>query len=261
MKNILLSAVSFVLLSAVFATSALAKANPEFQSFDVKNGGTLTLDSDVGTVDISSHDKGTVEITVENRLGDDALLVRFKQSGNDVSVVGEREKSWHWGWGRNANVRFSIKVPAEYNIDVKTGGGSIDLDDLNGKVKVRTSGGSIALGKIQGNVDAKTSGGSIRVDEVAGNIDAHTSGGSIKATLTKQPTADCRLTTSGGSVTAYLAPDIAVNLVASTSGGGVRSDFKVNGYLTKRSIEGEINGGGPQLLLRTSGGSVSVKEI
>jgi hypothetical protein len=69
------------------------------------------------------------------------------------------------------------------------------------------------------------------------------------------------LTTSGGSVTAYLANDIAVDLDASTSGGRVKSDFMVVGKIKKTSIKGTINGGGPDLKLKTSGGSVRIKTL
>lgn len=259
MKTQFLRMTSAVLLSLMFVSFAIAKPTDISQSFDVASGGTLSLDSDVGSVEVESHNKNTVEVTVENRSDYDGFNVNFKQSGNDVSVIGEREKkSW---MGRSTRIRYMIKVPQDCNVTLQTGGGSIDLSDLNGTANVRTSGGSISLGKIRGNVDAKTSGGSIRVDEVAGNIVAHTSGGSIKATLTKQPTANCKLTTSGGSVTAYLASDISVNLYAKTSGGSVSSDFKVNGYFSKTKLEGEINGGGPELHLKTSGGSVKIKEI
>ena len=228
------------------------------QSFTVTKGGTLYLDSDAGSLDIESHDRDTVEVFVE-KYGRDAddFSVTFEQRGDDVRIDGDRDG----GWYSRLNVRFRIKVPEEYNVDVKTGGGSIDLGNLNGQVNARTSGGSISLGNIQGDVKVKTSGGSIDVEEVAGNIKAHTSGGSVRATLTKQPTADCQLSTSGGSVTAYVKPDIKVDLLAKTSGGRVRSDLPVAGSVGKRSIEGEINGGGPALVLKTSGGSVRVKEI
>ena len=243
MKNQFLAASSAVLLSFFLVSLAIAKPADVSQSFDVSPGGTLSLESDAGSVEVESHNKNTVEVTVENKSDHDGFNVNFKQSGNDVSIIGEREKnSW---MGRSTRIRYMIKVPQDYNVTLKTGGGSIELSDLNGTADVRTSGGSISLGKIKGDVDAKTSGGSIRVDEVSGNIVAHTSGGSIRATLTKQPTDNCKLTTSGGSVTAYLASDVAVNVYLKNRGGDVSSDV----------------GGGPELYLKTSGGSVKIKEI
>ncbi len=254
---------SLLMSLGLLATHAsLANEKDITERFSVNSGGTLTLESDSGSIKIRSHNEQVVEVNVENPSESRGFVVNFKQSGDDVSVIGESEQRNWWGWWGSSNrIKYVVYVPQNYNLKLKTGGGSIDISDLEGDIVARTSGGSIKLGKITGDVKVRTSGGSIKVDEVAGLIDASTSGGSVRATLTQQPTQDSRLTTSGGSVTAYLAKGIAVDVVAKTSGGSVSSEFKVNGYLSKRKIEGEINGGGPELYLRTSGGSVRIKEL
>ena len=229
------------------------------QSFSVQPGGTLFLDTEVGGIRIDSHHSDMVEVRVEARGSDgEDFKVELTQDGNDVRIVGEKEGR-SWGWSVNA--MFTITVPQAYNLELRTSGGSIDIENLDGTVDATTSGGSIELGNINGDVDVETSGGSIRVEDVAGNIQAHTSGGSIKATISEQPTEDSRMTTSGGSVTAYLAEGIGVDLTAGTSGGRVKSEFDVNGTVRKQKIVGEINGGGPDLFLRTSGGSVKIKKL
>lgn len=258
-KKYIITAIAFVAISLVAVSKAQSLKFDK--SFDVNSGGTLFLKSDAGSVQIESHDSDRVEIKVEKK-GRDAedFDVKFSKDGNDVRVVGEREGGWGWG-NHSVSVRFIVKVPKDYNVDLKTGGGSIDLSDLKGTVEANTSGGSITLGRIEGDVDVQTSGGAIRVDEVAGNIDAYTSGGSINAKITKQPSDDCRLRTSGGSVTVHLAPQIAVDLDAGTSGGRVKSEFDVDGRVKKQRIRGTINGGGPKLELKTSGGSVRIKSL
>lgn len=253
---VILTATVFLLISASHARS---NHPPIERSFDVESGGSLTIRSDSGSIDVESHDIDKVEVIVTKKgRNDDNFDVEFFHEGKDVKIVGERDSmfgSFH------SSVHFKIKVPKEYNIDIKTGGGSIELADIKGRVDARTSGGSIELGRIEGDVDVNTSGGAIRVDEVLGNINAHTSGGSIKANISKQPTEDSELSTSGGSVTVYLSPDIAVDLNARTSGGSVKSDLAVDGTTKRNRIEGKINGGGPRLELKTSGGSVRIKEI
>jgi carbon monoxide dehydrogenase subunit G len=117
------------------------------------------------------------------------------------------------------------------------------------------------VGNIVGNVELHTSGGSINTDTVTGNLNAHTSGGSINVTIDKQPTEDAKFTTSGGSITAYLISDVQLNISASTSGGRVKSDFDIDGRVKKMSVKGSINGSGPKLTLKTSGGSIKIKEI
>jgi hypothetical protein len=158
----------------------------------------------------------------------------------------------------------------------KTSGGSIRLQETNGMAEVKTSGGSIHIGGVQGAVDAATSGGSISIERAKGRVRAHTSGGpidikeasgpveaktsggSVRAVLTRKPEADCTLSTSGGSITVAMPPDAAVDVDASTSGGGVSTEFPitVQGEIKRDSLKTKINGGGPLLMLRTSGGSI-----
>ncbi|MFT4926499.1 MAG: hypothetical protein ACI8WB_002597 [Phenylobacterium sp.] len=246
---------------SLFAGAAQAKTIDK--TFEVSAGGLLKLETQLGALKIKSHNKNTVEVEVEIEGRDeDKFAVTFDNSGNNVTINGEKEDSSSNGWlGNRLRVTYHIKVPATYNLDVDTNGGSIKISDLTGKVDARTSGGSITLGRVDGLVDIRTSGGSITVDEVTGTIKGHTSGGSVNATISKQPTGDSKLTTSGGSITVYLAADIAVDLSARTSGGRVSSDFEVDGSVKKKSIRGAINGGGPELVLKTSGGSVRVKKL
>ena len=163
-----------------------------------------------------------------------------------------------------------------------TSGGSIEAVNVKGDVQVRTSGGSIRFGAIQGFISGRTSGGSIKVVDCSGgtdvrtsgggiwlggigrNVTARTSGGSIQAAMTTQPQSECNLRTSGGGITCTLMPDIAVDLEAKTSGGRVSTDFAVastiQGKAPKNRLEGSINGGGPLLKLRTSGGNIHLQK-
>ena len=282
------------------------------KSFDVRSGGQLTVDTDLGSIQVETARGNTVNIevsqevralgrrSVENILND--FRVRFDQKGEDVFVRAEyRKNGFQRFWDRIGNrlrVRFYITVPEEYGVDLHTSGGSISVKDLAGEVvcktsggsltfenikgdiEGRTSGGSIRIGRIDGQVFARTSGGSIRIEEASGEVEAHTSGGSItveevmgaiqastsggsvRAYISRQPEADCRLTTSGGTVTVYLDEDIALDVDARASGGRIHTDFpiKVYGTDSPRSLEAEVNGGGPELYLRTSGGSIHLKK-
>lgn len=156
--------------------------------------------------------------------------------------------------GRTSGGSITLRG-AKGDVDLETSGGSIRIGDVEGDVEAHTSGGSVEVEQVRGEVDAKTSGGSIRVDEVAGAVDAKTSGGSVTATVTEQPRHDCRLTTSGGSVTVYLADGIGVDLDAEASSGRATSDFPLAGEVkTRHSLAGKIHGGGPRLVLHSSGG-------
>jgi len=229
--------------------------------------------------------------------------IKFEQRGNDVYVTADArdDNLWRRFWndvGKKLRIRYVCRVPEVYNVQLKTSGGSISVNDLEGRVVSRTSGGGLSFDNIAGDIEGRTSGGSIRIGEVfgdshihtsggsitidraRGSVDAHTSGGgitvmevmgaiqaetsggSIKAHISRQPEDSCRLTTSGGSVTITMAEDIRVDLDARTSGGSVRTDFPVTvqGKIKSSSLKASINGGGPELYLRSSGGSIILKK-
>jgi hypothetical protein len=99
------------------------------------------------------------------------------------------------------------------------------------------------------------------VREVRGAIDASTSGGTVRAYLSEQPAANCRLSSSGGSVEVFLAEGLALDLDAQASGGRVSSELPVavSGTLSRDRLHGSLNGGGPELELRSSGGGVRIR--
>jgi DUF4097 and DUF4098 domain-containing protein YvlB len=248
----------FVYLILFYSSASFAETFTE--NFDVKLGGKLTIKTDAGSIRIETHDQATIELSVkiENREGDE-FSYRHELSDGNLTVIGEIERKQNWV--RNLKVEFDLLIPKDYNVELNTSGGSLSIEDLVGKLNARTSGGSINVGDIEGDVKLHTSGGSITTDTITGNLDAHTSGGSIRVTVDKQLTEDAKLTTSGGSITAYLLADMQLDINASTSGGRVKSDFEIDGRMKKMSVKGSINGGGPKLTLKTSGGSIKIKEI
>lgn len=183
--------------------------------------------------------------------------VAAKTSGGSVScdrISGNLEARTSGG-----SVRIGV---AEGRVEARTSGGDIQIDEVKGNVIARTSGGSIRIEHAGGEVDAHTSGGSITAGDVGGALRAGTSGGSVTATLSAQPGSRCELTTSGGSVTVSLAADVAVDVNAHASGGHVETDIPatVQGEIGRSTLKAKINGGGPELYLRTSGGSIHIRK-
>jgi hypothetical protein len=146
------------------------------------------------------------------------------------------------------------------DVNLKTSGGSITIGSVNGNIYAQTSGGSIVVEKCGAEVYAHTSGGSIKLRKVVGTVDISTSGGSILVNFAEQPQKDCKIKTSGGSITVALPKEAKADFNAQTSGGRVKTDFQVTvqGELKKNKLIGSINGGGPLLSLKTSGGSINI---
>lgn len=149
-------------------------------------------------------------------------------------------------------------------VTAATSGGSIQFGSVAGAVEARTSGGRIRIGEAGATVSAATSGGSIEVGRAAGAVQAQTSGGSVEVSLAGQTDADSELRTSGGSVTVYLPDGFQADLSAKSFGGGVTSDFPelvVDNSAGGGKLEQSFNGGGPDMVLRTSGGSIRIRRL
>ncbi len=211
------------------------------------SGGSIKLEGTQGDADVTTSGGGITIGSVEG-------AVESTTSGGSIRIDGVTGSV-------NAKTSGGSITAEEVmgSINAKTSGGGITIGSVEGAVEAIISGGSIRIDRA-GSVNAKTSGGSITVEEVMGNINAKTTGGSIKAYISGQPEGDCSLETTGGNVTAYVVEDIAVNVDAKTTGGRVSSDIPittvVQGKVRGNRLQGAINGGGPQLKLRTFGGSI-----
>ncbi len=136
------------------------------QSFNVESGGLLSVDIDGGSIDVRPSDSPTVYVEMYRRFeagsADEArqLLerhpVKLTQSGNTIYVEA------HGPGGRvRKNVELKVSVPRNFNVDLKTSGGNIGVDGLEGTVRAKTSGGNLRFSTIEGPVRGETSGGSV----------------------------------------------------------------------------------------------------
>lgn len=218
-----------VALLVSLAATVNAASDDIDREFDVAAGGTLSIQSDAGSIEVRTWDENRVRLRIRNTRG---FEVELDQNGNDVFVVADSRGSL-FGFGRS-NIGFSVDVPVRYNLDLNTGGGNISVSDITGNVEVDTSGGNIDIGVVSdGNVLADTSGGNIEVRGATGNVSVDTSGGRI---------------TIG---------DVVGNVVADTSGG------RINIGNVQGNIEADTSGGNIEVgessgrvLLETSGGSI-----
>ena len=264
------------------------------KSFKVRSGGTFYLDADRGNVEIETTRDYLVEVEVERTVDvkdrDEAKKVleghelEFFQEGDDVRVRSRFERDagvWgRWRDGDRVKLRFVVRVPERYNVDFSNGAGNVEIDDLDGEVEGRTGAGNVVIGTVGGAVEISTGSGNVDVDgakdrvevntgagnvtlqNVQGEVRANTGAGNIVARITKQPRGDSRLETGAGNVTVYLEEDISCTVDATASIGSAQTDFplRTGGKWVRRSFEGTINGGGPQIYLRAGVGNVSLKK-
>jgi hypothetical protein len=273
-----LSAIALVLLAA---GSAQAADKTLDRTFTVSPGGTLVVDADGAEIHVSGNDSNQVVVHMVFR-GSDNDLEKLKldavQNGDGVTVTMRTGKQgwFSWGsWGSEQDIQ--VTVPRRYAVNLRTGGGSVDLRDTAGAAILKTSGGDVSAKNVVGNVELRTSGGSIHADTIRGDVDADTSGGDVRllrvdgkiSADTSGGSVRCSLvganrgisaTTSGGDIELRLPRGIAANIDASTSGGEVKTEIPVTSTVFKENaIVGSVNGGGERIYAHTSGGSISLR--
>ena len=240
----IISALAFLVLPGQAQTS---------KSFTVDKGGKLEVSVRSGDITVSPWNKNEVSVKAEGIDEEDLDRLKMTQTGNTVRVEFRPRSGWS-GWGGNS-IHFDISVPADFNVDMKTSGGDLEVTGvINGKIEGSTSGGNITLGDVIGMVDMSTSGGNVRVGDIKGNVDLSTSGGDIDL---KRVDGEARVRTSGGDITVQ---SVSKKLDARTSGGDIEigdvggsADVSTSGGDVK---VGKVSGGAK---LKTSGGNIYLR--
>jgi hypothetical protein len=271
-----------------------ARADVFRESVAAAQGGRLVVRLSQGSVEIETHDEPSVRVDARvTGLGSESYEFTLDGDGRDAKLVGRAGGFFPWFGGPRVHVR--LHVPERYGADVETRGGSVEVegldgalrvrtgggsihasetvgdldletrgggvqvDEVRGKVRAHTRGGSVVLSEVVGEVDAETSGGSIRVHDVEGRVHARTAGGSISARFESGAQGD--LETMGGSIEVEFDQDEGIQIDAQTFAGRVllEEGLDYQGRIERDRLQGAINGGGPLLRLRTSGGSIRLR--
>jgi DUF4097 and DUF4098 domain-containing protein YvlB len=255
---------SGLLLSMTLACGTAFAADKTFEKkFSVDPGGTLTVDTDMGTIVVNGTD--VREVTVRAAMsGTESQLKDFdfnaEADSRGVTVRGQRYNDWwldlSWLFGGDVRIKYEIQVPHDYHVELRTSGGMLDLQNLKGTIRGHTSGGRLRLKSVAGDIDLHTSGGGIQAEKISGVAQLRTSGGTVTVDDTD---ADLNVRTSGGSIRLR---NIQGKVDARTSGGSIDAGFRGdNRGSTFRTSGGSIRIAVPKdfkatIDARTSGGSV-----
>lgn len=251
---------------------------PQFKNsvettIDVKNGGQLLLQTNLGAVDIITHDKPTVEMKLVHTVSakdEQTANKLFKELKIDYELGSDDSRSASVMKGKDAVIVATFPTRKLTDEEIKE---STDFDELKEQLLIRnnshfrnaefelrvpmkfsldlnTSAGPIDVSSIDGSARFLTHGGSIYAADVTGKTEFTTHGGNIN---TGKLGADASLMTSGGDIE---TGNVNGNLVAKTNGGDIRTDevagtadVETNGGQIElghvsQSVKATSNGGG-----------------
>lgn len=277
-------------LALLIATASVALALTEEninETRPTQAGGKLIVEVDFGSIGVAAGDNDKVVVSGYRRITPsskeeereyiDSAPITVTTEGNNVMVRAHREKNgltgWNWSGHSEMDARYIVRVPANFNTDLETSGGSITVNDLTGTVTADTSGGDLKLSRLHGPIHAetrgghidivscegathiKTSGGRIKSNGGSGSLDAHSSGGTIAVEDfggdAKVETSGGRLDlknirgkltgeTSGGAISALLPSPMPDDVRLETSAGAIYVTVPANAELT---LDAETNAG------------------
>ena len=270
MKNyiaLLLLAFTFTCIATAFTADQDNDKDDRTKSFTVTKGGTLELSTNGGDIKITTWEKNEVLVKARGfNEDDDYSGVKMHQSGNMIHVET---------WGSCEEAHFDISLPADFNVDLRTSAGTIDirgalsgkltgstsagdirLGNLGGEIEMHTSGGDIRAGKLKGTATLRTSGGNVSVESTSDELDVRTSGGEVTIGNVGK---SLKASTSGGNVE---IGDVGGDAEISTSGGNINAG-KITGRASLKTAGGdvELQGATGRVIAKTSGGNVALSNI
>jgi hypothetical protein len=230
-----------------------ARATDEWtHTYPLTAGGEIRIVNTNGRIDVEGVDGSTVEVKAERiaRGSTDAaareLLPRIviKEDVKPDRITIETERISGIMIGAGFEVRYHVRAPKGALVNVTNTNGQVAVNALSGKVVAHTTNGTVKGTNLSGGVDGETTNGSITIDMV--------SVGSERIALE----------TTNGSVTLMLPEKAKASVSASVTNGGINVGSLDNFEVTekaRRRLEGKLNGGGTQVELHTTNGSIRLR--
>ena len=165
---------------------------------------------------------------------------------------------------------------------MEAGSGDLRLDQITGEIRIETGSGNVRAQSIAGSLRGSAGSGDIEVSETGpGNVDLRTGSGNLTVrgihgsfhgetgsgdiTGEGEMTGTWEIRTGSGNVHVRLPTNAAFEANLSTSSGALDVEapvtMTVQGRVedTRKSIRGQVRGGGPTLSIHTGSGDIHVR--
>jgi DUF4097 and DUF4098 domain-containing protein YvlB len=232
------------LVLAIIATGVTSVAWADYQEvreLTLASGGvdTLSIDAGAGSMDVvgvagASEITVTATIEVPGRNDDKAReriesnMVLSLEQDNDKA----RLKAWFengWGWGDSPYIQLQVSMPADMNLEIDDGSGSIDIANVRGNVAVDDGSGSLTMDGVGGAVEIDDGSGSITVREAGGDVYINDGSGSIDV---RGVTGSVTVDDGSGSID---VSDVDEDLIIVDDGSGGLDFSDIGGRVEKES--------------------------
>lgn len=250
----IITALIFAVAVGFSAAIAAAEQATETFSYELNEGGRISIDNVNGDIEITGGSGNTVEITADKRAdnADDLARVQVKIKADEnairiETVYAKSEGMWKLS-NNSGEVRYTLSVPASANLDT-----------------ISTVNGAVLIKGVAGTVNAESVNGDLELHNLVGDASLETTNGAIEASFdvlkgSQRVNAD----TVNGRITLLLPADTSARVSAETLNGGINGeDFGL--VVDKRSfvgkdLKGSIGGGEARIDLDTVNGGIRISK-
>jgi Toastrack DUF4097 len=242
-------------------------------------------DADV-ILEESRGDHVTVTFYVDGR-GKDAwardlferMEFRAEAAGGSLYVESEgpRIARSEWSDHRGFGATVVIGVPGGLDLAVRTGDGDIMAARIAGRAEISSGDGDVVIGTAEGEAlivgtadgdisigrlsanraQISTADGDISLGEVRTALAVSTGDGDLRITFAEANEAN--ISTGDGDVVLFVPSTLRASFRLAGEDLEVAAGMELQGRVRDDRIEGDLNGGGPQINVRTGDGSVTLR--
>jgi len=165
------------------------------------------------------------------------------------------------GPGESIEHHIDVTVPENVPLTITQANGPLAADRLAAGMDLSTTNGAITVDEVKGAVRARVSNGRVEVTGLDGSVDIEVGNGkiSVDARVLRCPASGCHARTTNGAIRFALPETSRVALSAQTTNGTVHSELPLQGgQAGPTSLTGMLGGGGPDLTLNATNGTIQV---
>ena len=235
------------------------------RTFETPGPVTVSVETAVGDVAVTTHDAPRTEVDVVALRDDEATRKAVEetvveQRGEQVVVeVPKRTGTW---FGREPRLRIEVRAPHGSSLSFTTASADVKADgrlgDVRGRtasgdvsvpsaasVRVETASGDLRVGEVAGDASLKSASGDVKVGSVGGTLDASVVSGDLRVGSALQggsaaavsgdielgavTEGELNVRTVSGDVTVGVTRGSRVHVDVTTVSGDLSSDFDLDG--------------------------------
>ena len=258
-----------IITAVLFSSGIIIQANCQSEQLivnlsDQSNHRLLAFENPKGSIKVTGFDGDVIVVTASLRfpeqgkiagnglrkIDQNSLDIEAEVNGNNVTLTCKTT---------GKTVDFDIKIPENFSLKLKSlDNGNVDVINVKGEIEIENGNGNISLENVSG---------SAILSSIYGNINA--------VFREIKPDSPMIFTSFEGDITITLPESINAKLKIKSDKGEILTDFdikpgkrepvvknvdKAKVYSLEDWVVGSINQGGPEYVIRSYNGDVTIKK-